>query len=276
MKMGWSSVVVFVPTVLVVLNFLVVRLSVRSNDEFWLNVGNQLEAAAPSFIYDCFKAGRQAHMAAWFDKESKTGTVYMHEASGWKYLTEKQYSNMVKHVLHWLPIKSGHRIFELGCGVGAALNVTMETYGPNLILGGSDISADFIKKCQKYFPKFADNFYHLSMTSANEKVPDSSQDHVLSFGALGMYLYREEMTAAVAEAVRILKPGGGMCLTHFIEPNGRNPGSILQPVEKSHWEKVRDKHGLERMRLVTLLNQGNFGDRYAVCFTKKRLLLVQR
>ena len=75
MKMGWSSVVVFVPTVLVVLNFLVVRLSVRSNDEFWLNVGNQLEAAAPSFIYDCFKAGRQAHMAAWFDKESKTGTV---------------------------------------------------------------------------------------------------------------------------------------------------------------------------------------------------------
>lgn len=45
---------------------------------------------------------------------------------------------------------------------------------------------------------------------------NNSQD-VISAGALGMYLYKNEMITAIKEAVRMTKPGGSLCFTHFLE-----------------------------------------------------------
>ena len=40
------------------------------------------------------------------------------------------------------------------------------------------------------------------MTEKNTFVPDNSQDVVISFGAFAMYLYKEDMEVALAEALR--------------------------------------------------------------------------
>ena len=42
------------------------------------------------------------------------------------------------------------------------------------------------------------------MTEKNTLVPDNSQDVVISFGAFAMYLYKEDMEVALAEALRYL------------------------------------------------------------------------
>ena len=51
-----------------------------------------------------------------------------------------------------------------------------------------------------------------------------------------MYLYEDQMEVALKEALRIVKPGGHVCLTHFVEPGGW-VGSILEPIKKSQWTK---------------------------------------
>ena len=94
-------------------------------------------------------------------------------------------------------------------------------------------------------------------------------DHVISFGALAMYLYEEEMEKALEEAIRIAKPGGRLCFTHFIEPRGVLKGSILEPIEKSHWPKFAKKHFLENLIVKQMIEQK---DRYFVCFSKRREL----
>ena len=95
---------------------------------------------------------------------------------------------------------------------------------------------------------------------------NNSQDHVISAGALGMYLYKNEMITAIKEAVRMTKPGGSLCFTHFLEKNGNNNGSIVERVDKSFWLEMQDELGIENIHFGTLKHQG---DRYYFTCTKK-------
>lgn len=73
------------------------------------------------------------------------------------------------------------------------------------------------------------------------------------------------MLVTLEEAIRITKPGGHLCFTLFIEPNGNNKGSILEPIEKSFWLSIADQYSLENLIIEQMLNQR---DRYFVCFSK--------
>jgi ubiquinone/menaquinone biosynthesis C-methylase UbiE len=95
---------------------------------------------------------------------------------------------------------------------------------------------------------------------------NNSQDHVISAGALGMYLYKNEMITAIKEAVRMTKPGGSLCFTHFLEKNGDNNGSIIDRVDKSFWIDMQDELGIKNIQFGTLKHQG---DRYYFTCTKK-------
>ena len=74
-----------------------------------------------------------------------------------------------------------------------------------------------LKKVGKVFLTDAENFIILPMTQKNDFLSDSSQDHVVSFGAFAMYLYEQEIEVALQEAIRITKPGRHMCFTTFTE-----------------------------------------------------------
>ena len=202
-----------------------------------------------------------------FESEAQLDTNILHVASGWWYLSEEQFNDIVDHVVTQIPIRDGDSIFELGCGVGAVLLRIRHVYGTNISLGGSDISEQAIKKVRNVFPDEAPNFYVMPMTQKNEFLPDNSQSHVISFGAFAMYLYEDEMEVALQEAIRITKSGGHMCFTHFTEPSGKFMGSILEPIEKSHWPPIVKKYSLENLRVIQMLHQM---DRYFVCFSKRQ------
>ena len=110
----------------------------------------------------------------------------------------------------------------------------------------------------------SNNFYCLNMIDKHP-IPDNSIDHVISAGALGMYLKKEEMVLAIKEAVRMTKPGGSLCFTHFLEEKGHNRGSIVDKVNKSYWISSKDELGIDNIVFGKLKYQG---DRYFFTCTK--------
>lgn len=68
-----------------------------------------------------------------------------------------------------------------------------------------DIAENAINQVRKNFPKQSNNFFVLDMVKRNNN-PDNFYDHVLSFGALAMYLpSTSEMKKAIKEAVGMTK-----------------------------------------------------------------------
>ena len=111
------------------------------------------------------------------------------------------------------------------------------------------------------------NFIKMSMT---EKHPlkSNSQDYVVSFGAVGMYLYKNEMLIAIKEMARITKPGGSLCITHFIHPEGKHVGSILDKVDKNFWLEPLKKMNLENIQIHIM--HPSQADRYLIVCNKKK------
>ena len=236
-------------------------------DPTWIKIGSYIKLVSPS-LYTGFKQREQKSRLSWFEDLAQGKEVPLHAASGWGYMSREEYNSMVYHVLREIPIRDNDVVFELGCGVGAVLQLIREVYGNNVLIGGSDLSVQAIRKARQIFPGEPNNFFVASMTKKNDAIPDNSKDHVISFGALAMYLYKEEMLKALEEALRITKPGGHLCFTHFIEPTGKGKWSILEPIEKSFWYEIRKTYLLENLKVQQMMYQK---DRYFVCFSKPKI-----
>ena len=202
----------------------------------------------------------------WFQRDSlkNDDSLPLNRLSGWE-VSEKVFNETIEDWMYKMnpPIKPGNSIFELGCGVGAVLKYINDNI-ENLTISGSDFSPNAIKKIKQVFPK--SKFYCQNMKKKND-IPSNYYDHVISAGALGMYLYKDEMLIAIKEAVRMTKPGGSLCFTHFIEKNGSFKGSIIQRVDKTYWLNKSDYLGIENIKFFTLKHQG---DRYGFVCNKKK------
>ena len=236
--------------------------NLSSEDPTWLIVGKIIKSFSSS-AYEVFKNWQKRSRLDWFENIAMQDEIPLHAASGWGYMSEEQYSEMVIDVLNLMPINSNDSVFELGCGVGAVFKVIRSVYGGKVSIWGSDLSTHAITKIRETFPNDTRHFYVAPMTQRNDFIMDNSQDHVISFGAVAMYLYLDEMAMAIEEALRIAKPGGHLCFTNFVEPDGIFIGSILEPVEKSYWSKVANRYSLENLVINQMLYQK---DRYFVCF----------
>jgi SAM-dependent methyltransferase len=210
---------------------------------------------------------RKSIILNWFESDAKKNdNVPLNNLSGWN-RDSKSYDEMILHAVSKMnpPIKANKSIFDFGCGVGAALKTINEHYNNSLIIGGSDLSINAINKIKEIFPNKKNNFFKLGMTDRHP-LPNNSQDHVISIGALGMYLYKNEMLVAIKEAVRITKPGGSLCFTNFIHPQGKFRGSILDKVKKSFWYIELPKLNLENIKIHNMIYQE---DRYLIVCNKK-------
>ena len=243
--------------------------SLPARNPNWIMVGNIIKLISPN-VYQNFKVKQKGHRLQWFEDLAQQDNIPLHAASGYGYMSEDEYNNMVDQVLQEMPIEKGDSIFELGCGVGADLKRIRNNYGETVAIGGSDLSENAILKIRELFPKDATQFHIISMTKKNERISDNSKDHVISVGAFAMYLYVDEMEMALKEAIRITKPGGHLCFTHFVEPNGIAKGSILEPIDKSFWKKIADRYPIQNLRVKQMVY---YKDRYFVCFSKSKRFL---
>jgi len=171
----------------------------------------------------------------------------LHKGSNWHYMTELQYEDMVLDAVSYMvpPIKNGESVFELGVGVGATLQV-LRHHWRDLELGGSDYAQKPLMIARKVHPGAL--LLQNNMTSDTPlPLHDGQFDHVISIGALGMYLTTDQMVSALSEAARITKPCGSMVFTNFIEPSGKWVGSIIQKVEKRFWVERLPSLGFEKI-----------------------------
>ncbi|RZI47263.1 class I SAM-dependent methyltransferase [Rickettsiales endosymbiont of Peranema trichophorum] len=207
---------------------------------------------------------------SWFNNEALNHhPENLHHGSAWGYLTAEQFKEMVLDGISKMhpQINKHHKIFELGVGVGAALKVIENHIGDDqLEMGGSDIAENAIDQVKKAFPKQADHFFVWDMTQKHNNIPDNYYDHVLSFGALAMYLTKDDMKKAIKEAVRMTKPGGSLLFTHFIAPGGKSVGSIVSKIEPSFFEENAKEWGIEDIKVYGMQHQG---DRYQVTCKKQ-------
>ena len=155
-------------------------------------------------------------------------------------------------------IKNNEKIFELGVGVGAALKVIKNDLGDGqLEMGGSDIAENAIGQVKIIFPDQSDNFFVGDMIENYSNIPDNYYDHVVSFGALAMYLTKNQMKQAIKEAVRITKPGGSLLFSHFIAPGGEKIGSIVTKIEPSFFEMNAKEWGVDNVKIYQMKHQGD-------------------
>jgi cyclopropane fatty-acyl-phospholipid synthase-like methyltransferase len=217
------------------------------------------------FLGCAHKKSDQEKAKDWFNKGAyNCDKENLHHCSEWRYLSKEAFDVLIMDGASKLGIKDSDKIFDMGVGVGAALLV-MDKHYKNLELGGSDFAENAIKKAKEVFPRHAKNFYLQDMSKKHEKIPANYYDHVVSFGALAMYLTLEQMNAAIKEAVRMTKPGGTMLFTSFIAPGGKNVGSIITPVDPRYWQKKADYLGIKDVEILPMKHQG---DRYMLLCKK--------
>lgn len=194
-----------------------------------------------------------------------TGNSY--KLSGWG-INQYEYDDVINHCISKMnpKISKDSSLFELGCGTGKSLEHISNQIKLSKV-GGSDIFKNPLDLAKKIYPQFKHLFNVQKMQDKHKHINNNSFDHVVSFGALAMYLTKEEIKLAMIEAVRITRPGGSLCITHFIEPNGKGRGSILEPIYKSELLEMLNSINVENIKIFKLKHQDY---RYFVVFNKKR------
>ncbi len=226
-----------------------------------------LIGVAPLLVVAACNQGHNS-VKDWFEDEAThCDADKLHHCSAWRYLSTEEFDELVLDGTSKLnpAIRDGAKIFELGAGVGAVFQ-SISKRNTGLTFGGNDLAVNAIKKAKDLFPSQKDNFFVQDMTQRNEHIAGNTYDHVLSFGALGMYLTKEQMLQATKEAVRITKPGGSLLFTSLIRPGGKRVGSIVEAVEDGFWSKHAEDLGIEDVRVYDMKHQGV---RYQVAFRKK-------
>ena len=197
----------------------------------------------------------------WFDEIASRGNRThgpLHRLSAWGYLTPEQFEEIVADGIGRMepPILPNATLFELGCGVGATLKAIRRLV-PGLRPAGCDISARAVDVAAAEFPTHASRFAVADMARHRGcNAPDASFDHVVSFGALAMYLELEEMRVALREAGRIARPGASLLFTHFVERAGDPIGTIVSPVDKDDLLAMAEDEGLVECAVHPMVHQG--------------------
>ena len=207
-------------------------------------------------------------MKALFDEFTATESQHkddqLHRLSAWTYLNSTQYDEIIRDALDAMdpPVRSHHTIFELGCGVGAALKAVQRLVGP-IRPAGCDVSRRALDVAMAVLRPHANAFTLADMGTGRglSHIASGSFDHVVSFGALAMYLDHKEMANALREAGRIARPGASLCFTHFVAPGGGPLGTIVAPVERAELESMARHAGLANITFHAMRHQG---ERYAM------------
>lgn len=189
----------------------------------------------------------------------------LHKLSRWEEFDSAQFQSFVKHQIRGLGLKKSEEFsfLEVGVGVGAFARYMLLNY-PNATGMGIDVQAKAISVAAEVLPR--DRFRLLVADMVSLPANKSSFDYVLVPGSL-CYLYSlDDVILAVAEFTRVLRPGGGLCVSML--PSATSPmGSCNTRIPKSVWTSAK------RLRVVTMeeMNDWNLPHslgRYSTCLRK--------
>lgn len=114
--------------------------------------------------------------------------------------------------------EEAQRVFEFGCGTGRlAARLLSEHLAPSASYLGTDLSQTMVDLARQRITPFAGRAeIKLSDGSLRFPLPDGSVDRVVSTYVLDL-LSDQDIRLAIAEAHRVLTPGGMLCLVSLTE-----------------------------------------------------------
>jgi len=142
-----------------------------------------------------------------------------------------------QYVMTQLGNLRGKKVLELGCGAGEG-SVYFATKGAEAV--ATDISTGMVEVVHRVAQKYGVQVQAHRMTAEKIDYPDQSFDVVYGNGVL----HHVDFHKAVAEAARVLKPGGKAV---FIEPLSYNPViNVYRHIAKT----VRTRFGADAVRCL--------------------------
>jgi len=126
-------------------------------------------------------------------------------------MVDKAYDRLASH------IKKGQRVLDLGCGTGA---LTLRAAQKDAKVKGIDVSSQMLEIAQERARKagLAQNIELSEMGVAELGSEESESYDVVTSGLCFSELTDDELTYALKEAERILKPGGLLLVADEVQP----------------------------------------------------------
>ena len=138
---------------------------------------------------------------------------------------------------------SGMKALDLGCGPGALSFALAETAAGDAEITGVDISKDQIDYAQANADKFSCRLSFKRVSMDETGLPDASIDLVMTSMALHE-TPPQVRRSAIAEAARVLKPGGRFLLVDWSKPKFAFWGLFWLPMiafgetNRDNWNNV--------------------------------------
>lgn len=144
-----------------------------------------------------------------------------------------------RHLSGELAGRSQPRILDLGCGPGMLLDYFLRRGQTHWEFQGLDIAEGMIQSCRERFAQVETAQFQVGQLQHLD-FPDQSFDAVVGMGVLG-YLPEAEVGPAIAEATRVLKPGGVLILSFWNKRSLAYWKRSLQETVKSWLHRLRGK-----------------------------------
>jgi ubiquinone/menaquinone biosynthesis C-methylase UbiE len=134
----------------------------------------------------------------------------------------------VNNHLRHADIRPGETVLDLGCGGGIDTVIAARRTGPT----GRVIALDFLPEMLERTAKAAAegklrNVMPLAGEVESIPLPDDSVGHVISNGVINL---SPRKARVLAECARVLKPGGGFCVSDIaVEENSLPPEVLTHP-----------------------------------------------
>lgn len=153
---------------------------------------------------------------------------------------EERHWNTAKHALARMPVESGERVLDLGCGSGYAGRALRETREAGRVYG-FDGSPEMVRNARSYTDDPAIGF----VGGDFDDLPfaDDSFDHVWSMEA---FYYATHPNTTLSEIVRVLRPGGTFfCAVNYYEENVHSHDwQEFINVEMTRWSQAEYREAL--------------------------------
>jgi SAM-dependent methyltransferase len=120
----------------------------------------------------------------------------------------------VGHPVRHAALRDGEVVLDLGCGAGIDTLLAARAVGPRGRVIGLDMTPEMIERARQHAAEAGLANVQVRQALIEEiPLPDSSVDVVISNGVLNLSTRKSRV---LAEARRVLRPGGRICITDLV------------------------------------------------------------